>query len=211
MTTPTDPTDSAFTGQTPDLAPAGWHADPAGPAGTLRHWTGKMWTEDRIQQQSEPGLMRLAMAVAMLLLVSGVVAAAGAAEKVWAYQQVGGWIAHEERFTTAAAQHVDLIEGAFAGAEVLLMLITAIVFVVWQGKTYVSACIDRGELRRGRALSLWSWVIPVVYLWWPLQNIRDLSWGAEPVSARTGIPHRSGVYPVLWTPFRPRDYSGVVR
>lgn len=160
----------------------------------MRYWSGQEWTADRVlpvgARETGPGYGRLANATVALLVFSGLVAVAGLAQELWALGQVTGWQADPGRLTTAAAHRFDTLEAAFDLGETVLMVVTGIVFLIWQAKTYVSAAVDRDELRRGRALSLWSWFIPVVTLWWPLQNIRDLWWGVQPVKARLAVRHR---------------------
>lgn len=53
------------------------------------------------------------------------------------------------------------------------LLAAAICWLIWQYRAAASCPV--GTLRRSPRWHVWSWFIPVVSLWFPLQNVSDLS------------------------------------
>lgn len=58
--------------------------------------------------------------------------------------------------------------------EFPVVLVAGIVFLIWQYRAATTARALGYPARRSPALGAWSWIIPVVNLWFPYQAIRDL-------------------------------------
>ena len=60
------------------------------------------------------------------------------------------------------------------------MLATGLLFVIWLGTAGKAALASGRPLRRHPWLGAWSFVIPIVNLWWPYRAVKDLldAWGS---------------------------------
>ena len=69
--------------------------------------------------------------------------------------------------------------------ELILLLVTAVLWCAWQVILARSDLIHVGDLRRSVGWHLASWIVPFVSLWLPLQNVADLDAAAQAVSLYT--------------------------
>ena len=145
----------------------GWHPDPAGGVG-LRWWDGQQWTGRRaISSPGEelaplgPRFARLADLLGRLLLANAVLSGLTVLLDGWAHREV--------------------VARALAVLALALLGVTGVAWSAWQWRMAVSSP-DR--LRRGPAVHVGAWLVPVVNLWWPIQNMHDLWHAYEPHDAR---------------------------
>lgn len=148
------------------LPPAGWYPDPEVP-GQHRWWDGYQWYA-RVQPAGPRplggGFRALSWTVVGLLVASSVIVAG-----VGVLAVIG--------LATVSADP-DASEG-LAWGEIVAMLIAYVAMVgcmiawcIWQVRLACAA--QPGTLRRAPGWHAGSWFVPVVGLWWPLQNLADL-------------------------------------
>lgn len=71
-----------------------------------------------------------------------------------------------------------------AGTSSLLYLVSIILWLIWQYQLASSSRIDPSYLARSPGWHIGSWFIPVISLWFPYQNVKDLARGVmSPVDA----------------------------
>ena len=72
-----------------------------------------------------------------------------------------------------------------------------IVFLIWQYRAATTARALGYPARRSPALGAWSWIIPVVNLWFPYQALRDLlppNHALRPVVLRTWLCYICSIF-----------------
>ncbi|HQG11034.1 MAG TPA: DUF4328 domain-containing protein [Dermatophilaceae bacterium] len=194
-TVPYDPA-AAF----PIGAPEGWRADP-NLADTERFWDGLHWTDEtrpsvrpgtyaRTQQAlaegGRSGSRALGGVVQGLLTLCGLLAAALLLYTIIVFNALSVWRLQP---TPAAEQEVDkllLLSTLATWADLGLRTITGILFLVWLGIRYTDTRVDHRVLRRSTGVAIFSWIIPVLQLWWPAQAVKDLWHASRPDAARLG-------------------------
>lgn len=89
--------------------------------------------------------------------------------------------------------------------QLLLIPVTGLLWVIWQARLAGSAQVHPSFVRRAPGLHLGAWLIPVLSLWWPPQNVADLYAGARAPRERdgSGTPRPAGRIPtptilVVW-------------
>ncbi len=166
-------------------APAGWYPDPLG-TGPPRWWDGQRWTVQAAPAPVRPvlppyqvgpvryrpplsaGWVQLSVAVRVGVGLSGVLALNDAVSSVW------------ELLTARQVTVGDnlgiapLLTELLGSVGSLLSLVTGILWLIWQYQLANSAAVDRRQVRRSPEWHVASWVVPIVALWFPLQDIRDL-------------------------------------
>jgi hypothetical protein len=166
--------------------PPGWYRDPGGST-NWRWWDGTRWTEHLMAagvagprgdwgtsiRSAENAEARLsAWAVAAVLVYVGTqtantIAATASLPAVVQYmRQV------LDNFGATPPQE----PAAFHATSLLVFpgIVAGVVFLVWQFRAAKTARALGYPARRSPALGAWSWVIPVVNLWFPYQAMRDL-------------------------------------
>ncbi|MEW1833557.1 DUF4328 domain-containing protein [Microbacterium sp. NPDC079995] len=175
-------------------APAGWY--PAPHAGNeLRYWDGAEWAATPpaasawpVPAGTTPGqhadnpvsappvirpLRSIAGATRILLIVGAVVSFLTVLVEGWGLAAVDG-------FTRGTAPLSDLelydtLSAPISLTSAGLMLATGICWVVWQYRAAVRVrAITSTATRRTPVWHVVSWFIPVVALWFPFQNVKDL-------------------------------------
>jgi hypothetical protein len=162
-----------MTDNTVPLPPAGWYPDPE-ISGQVRWWDGAQWHAS--QHPRELG-SRFA---AMQWTVIGVLALSGAL--------AGG----QAVLSTVGLATADVDAAAGFGVIAMigmvpqfgLMIIGAITWCVWQSR--LAQGTSPALLQRSPGWHVGSWFIPVVSLWFPFQNMRDL-WRLHLRSERYGL------------------------
>ncbi|MFB7665377.1 DUF4328 domain-containing protein [Kitasatospora sp. NPDC056138] len=105
-------------------------------------------------------------------------------------------------YRQADTDRLDLARAAVTvtgGLQVLMMAVTAVVFIIWFYRVRVNAEIfDPAGHRRGRGWSIGAWFTPVVFLWFPRQIAGD-TWQASAPADPQGIRPLVSQAPVsLW-------------
>lgn len=171
----------------------GWYADPEDRSG-LRYWDGDRWTARQPLPPAElapaatqlgAGFHHLGWTVrtGVRLLVG--VSAAQLAHYAWGYAII------EDAYLTGDVDRVELFDrlDIILGVAILVLLVpTAICWMIWQYRLARSA--RPGELRRAAGWHAWGYVVPIVSLWFPFQNMTDL--------VRRRFPDRSGTVVGWW-------------
>ncbi|MFC7307335.1 DUF4328 domain-containing protein [Streptomyces monticola] len=88
---------------------------------------------------------------------------------------------------SASASEVDgtgTVYTVVGMAQLYLLLATAVVFVIWLHRVRVNAELFAPEYHaKKRAWVVWSWIVPVVNLWFPRRIALDI-WEASTVGSR---------------------------
>ena len=199
----------------PDLDPSarevGWYPDPIHP-GQQVYWTGERWTRGQVpraRRDAAPlgaSFRYAALATRILLGIQVATSVVGTAAYLRIAAQLGAGATPAE-----TAQGVDaagrLLTVTTIG-ELILLLVTAVLWCAWQVILARSDLIHVGDLRRSVGWHLASWIVPFVSLWFPLQNVADLDAAAR--APRDALGHRlagvgagahavrPGPAPLLW-------------
>lgn len=166
--------------------PAGWYPAPDGSPATW-WWDGQAWTPTQPDPRTRKPLAGLALATHVLLVVSAVLALVTVGSEILGIVASTRYLAgSDSAFETIEAY--DAITLVVAILSAVALIATAVVWLIWQ---YRVATRVVGRVRRSPGWHVWSWIIPVVSLWFPYQNISDL-WRAAGRS-------RPGWQPLWWS------------
>lgn len=169
------------------LPPAGWYPDPDVP-GQHRWWDGYQWYASAAPQRAGLGATpALATALVWLIGLQGVIGVVLVGLYVWGHVNLAGDTPYEASLTA-----YDVVDGALTSLSGLLFLASIVVWCFWQHGLAVA--VPRDRIRRSPGMHVGSWFIPVVMLWFPYQNIKDL-WDAL-VGRR--VPMLLGGWWTLW-------------
>lgn len=202
-------------GRPPDLDPSarevGWYPDPIHP-GQQVYWTGERWTRGQVPQARRDAaplgarFRYAALATRILLGIQVATSVVGAAAYLRIAAQLGAGATADE--TAQGVEAAGRLLTVTTIGELILLLVTAVLWCAWQVILARSDVIHVGDLRRSVGWHLASWVVPLVSLWFPLQNVADLDTAARaPRDARghrlagvgTGAHAvRPGPAPLLW-------------
>jgi hypothetical protein len=161
----------------PTPPPAGWYPAPNG-SSEKWWWDGVRWTQPAPQPTFQPavprGVGKLALAVQVLLILCAAASVVSIGVETFGIDALAdyenGQYAAYERITT-----YDTINLFTILATSSLLIATGVVWMVWQ---YKAARHVLGRTRRSPGWHVASWMIPIVTLWFPYQNIADL-WRAS--------------------------------
>jgi hypothetical protein len=105
----------------------------------------------------------------------------------------------------ADATESDRQVGGSAGLFVFTELIAGVLVMTWAYQSRKNAeAYTLSPFRRSRGWAFWSWICPVVNLWFPYQVVKDI-WTASDTGRGDGVPVRAwattALVPVWWTCF----------
>jgi hypothetical protein len=84
----------------------------------------------------------------------------------------------------------------FGAVPAVLTAITGVLWMAWQHR--LAAAVPRWMLRRSPGWHVGSWLIPVVSLWFPYQNITDLHRAVTPDAAGRTSPVTYRLWWGMW-------------
>jgi hypothetical protein len=117
------------------------------------------------------GFGRLGRALQVLVGLCGISSIVGFGFELWASVVLGSAVNNFDPAERALNTYGQL--GAYyAGASSLLMLGAGVIWLAWQHR--LATAVPRATLRRSPGWHIASWLIPVVNLWFPFQNILNL-------------------------------------
>lgn len=125
----------------------------------------------------------------MLLATSAVTSAATAALHYWGRTSLADDL-EAGRFDSAS--RYDSLIQAFGWLDMLVLLATAVIWCLWQYR--LAKSFPLGVLERSAGMHAGSWFIPIVSLWFPLQNMRNLWDACRPARGRAVL----GWWWALW-------------
>lgn len=186
--------------QTP---PPGWHPDPEDPESFIRYWDGERWTVRQLTASAYGGVPQtvsvgtplgrswrpIGVVVRIALLLVGIVTVAQTVLYAWGLSMFEDALNAGDLSRLDRYDDLDMILGI---ALLVALLLAGVSWMVWQYQLARSA--SPGQLRRGPAWHAFAWITPIVGLWFPYQNIKDL-W-------RRRFPDRSiGLLAIWWTTY----------
>lgn len=174
-----------MTDQTAPLPEPNWYPDPLVP-GHLRWWDGAAWQGQMPLPVAQPVLgaaFRLRSNIlAVLLATSMATGVASSGLYLWGRTALADDL---EAGRIGGASTYDALDLAIGVVDLLLLLLTIVSWCLWQYKLAQAA--PAGRLARSPGMHVGSWFIPVVALWFPLQNMRSLWDAYRPVRGRAAL------------------------
>ncbi|GAA5115441.1 hypothetical protein GCM10023339_22600 [Alloalcanivorax gelatiniphagus] len=175
----------------------GWFADPQD-ASRLRWWDGARWTHHThplpgAEHWTRP-LPRWWSGLSVVVQASLLTCAAASAFTFWVDLQVLAFVddvrLRPDTVTLADAERIDVLT-LWSLLELVTLLVTGVLFVVWLYTAHHSSRMDRRVLRHGSGWAIGGWFVPVLSLWRPFQVVSDVRRGATgdggaPVPLRQG-------------------------
>ena len=179
-----------MTENTVPLVPAGWYPDPEVP-GQMRWWDGSQWYASTAPPRVGLGdsFRALSSVLVGLLVTLGVLYLVLVGLYVWG---LAGLDSGSDVPMDAVPVGYLVIEAVAGLVGLLVLIATVVVWCIWQFR--LARAANRDEIRRSPGMHVGSWFIPVVFWWFPFQNIKDL-WAANGVSR---VPGLLGVWWTLW-------------
>jgi hypothetical protein len=166
--------------------PAGWYPAPHA-GGQQRFWDGTRWVDEPASDawsaefaSPSPSLTPVHRPVRGIALATQILIAASVPVSVVRVFIEGWGLTVVERFTRGEATVADLeaydVMVALAGLVWAATIISAgICWWVWQYRAAMAVRAGApAAIRRTPAWHVLSWIIPIVSLWFPYQNMRDV-------------------------------------
>ncbi|MFD3695502.1 DUF4328 domain-containing protein [Streptomyces sp. NPDC058646] len=121
----------------------------------------------------------LATALTVLLSVSAVIDLGSAAASAYGLSLMKDVIAHPGRVDDGALAQADVLNGVAGVLQVLLLLATAVVFIIWFHRVRCNGDIFRGDVfTQSRGWAIGGWFIPVANLFLPFRTAKQI-WRAS--------------------------------
>jgi hypothetical protein len=161
-----------------DMPPPGWHPDPWGLA-ALRWWDGANWSGHVSGPPTSAGPdivgeQTLARYVKPALLLGGLAQAAA----MFGTAEQAQWFADhwdELNRTTGPVPRMPatttIVLGQFGG---LVGIVVGVLFLLWFYRAASNGWASGLPARRGPGLATFSFIIPILNLWWPYQSTKDM-------------------------------------
>jgi Domain of unknown function (DUF4328) len=73
-----------------------------------------------------------------------------------------------------------------AGATLLVFVATIVIWLIWQFRATRNLQTWNVGMRRGSGWAIGAWFVPIIWWWWPAQNVHDLLRGSKPSLAPLG-------------------------
>lgn len=158
---------------TTPAAPPGWYRDPQA-AWQYRWWDGTQWhgTPASYDEGLGRGFATLAWWLVGLIAADGVLSLLAAGLHTWGTVSLPSPHGLD---TSGVPIAYDIVDGLLSLADVAVMVAAVVVWCVWQ---YRLARAAEPFVRRSPGMHVGSWFIPIVLLWFPFQNVKDL-WNAH--------------------------------
>lgn len=160
-----------MTENTVPLPPAGWFPDPEVP-GQMRWWDGVQWQASRAPQRRPLGkdFGRLGRALVILLGLHGAFYLVTFGLYTWGVSPLAD--AYDGATWIQSPGIFDVIELSAGVLSWISLLACIVVWCLWQFQLAQSTL--RGSVRRSPGMHVGSWFIPIVFWWFPYQNMKDL-------------------------------------
>lgn len=162
----------------------GWFADPQD-ASRLRWWDGSRWTEHThplpSAQQVAPPLPGWWAGFTRIVQAALLACVAATAFTFWVDLETLAFVEEVElrpdSVSLADAERIDRLT-LWTALEVVALLVTGILFIIWLHTAHRSARMDRAVLRHKSGWAIGGWFVPVLNLWRPFQMVTDVRRGA---------------------------------
>ena len=105
-----------------------------------------------------------------------------------------------EGITMDEANANDLRQAVIGILQFLLLIVTAVFFILWFHRAYTNlGALDADGLRRATGWAVGSWFVPILNLWWPKQIANDIWRASDPSRERDqGTAWRGAPVPALY-------------
>lgn len=130
------------------------------------------------------GWYRLAGFVRAALALNVLVYAIDMIGSWWAAGTLGDWLDDPRTVSLSDAQRIDTLNQATASAEVLLLLVTGVLFTCWIYQAYNRPLAERSALALGRGWAIGGWLIPFANFVLPYRVVQ----GVHRATARPARP-----------------------
>ena len=98
--------------------------------------------------------------------------------------------------TVTDGERIDRLT-VWTAVEVLAILVTGVLFIVWLYTVHRSSRMDRRVMRHKSGWAIGGWFVPVLNLWRPFQMVSDVRRGATG-DAEAGVSIRQGWWWGTW-------------
>lgn len=181
----------------------GWFADPQD-ASRLRWWDGTRWTEHTHPgigtTQWDTPLPRWWSGFSFVVQAALLTCVAASCFTLWVDLETLAFVEEvrlrPDTVTVAEGERIDSLT-SWTSLEVLAMLGTGVLFVVWLYTAHRSSRMDRRATRHKSGWAIGGWFVPVLNLWRPFQMVSDVRRGATG-DAGAPVPFRQGWWWGTW-------------
>jgi hypothetical protein len=181
----------------------GWFADPQD-ASRLRWWDGTRWTEHTHPMtgatQWDTPLPRWWSGFSFVVQAALLGCVAASAFTLWVDLETLAFVEEvrlrPDGVTVADGERIDRLT-LWTSVEVLALLVTGVLFIVWLYTVHRSSRMDRRVMHHTSGWAIGGWFVPVLNLWRPFQVVSDVRRGATG-DADAGVSFRQGWWWGTW-------------